>query len=545
MVYCQGRAPLHQALRSATRQAFKVDAERPTGGSLYKDLADQTTTLISTSPYRLTLKGNMTREFNKQRRDGSRPPFRNSSSSQPGDERSSRPARPRLNREMVDRAWENGATRTHADYHPRSSNGQSQSTSNNWRNNQRSGNSSQQTPGGRKPYGQGQDNYDRNNSQRSDRPYSNQQGPNSHSSSANRYNGNGADRPGIDSRRPFSGNPSNPRERQENRPPYERGSGNRPPYERGPVSRGPDNRPPYEHRPDNRPPYERGPVSRGPGSRPPYERGPVSRGPGSRPPYERGPVSRGPGSRPPYERGPVSRGPGNRPPYERGPVSRGPGNRPPYERGSAPRGPEGMAPGTRGAARYERPERDSQRGKNDSHRGNPTRPPQDEAQRPPNPRWLSRPEVRQARDVQRQQEHDEQFEGDYEQFDAQEASKRSEPVERGSNHRHSRNDDNADRHVTRLDDGRVLKGSRPAQRKNAQFWTEINEDTSKLVEQISLPDEDTSKPVEQITLPDDETDERVEQVKLPDDEPGTDIEQSDEASQTAAPAAKKSRRDGR
>ena len=139
--------------------------------------------------------------------------------------------------------------------------------------------------------------------------------------------------------------------------------------------------------------------------------------------------------------------------------------------------------------------------------------------------------MRQARDEQRQQEHDEQFEGDYEQFDAQETPKRSDPVERGSNHRHARNDDNSERHVTKLDDGRVLKGSRPAQRKNAQFWTEINDDTSKLVEQISLPDEDASKPVEQISLPDDETNEHVEQVKLPDDETGTETEQSDDALQ--------------
>jgi hypothetical protein len=35
--------------------------------------------------------------------------------------------------------------------------------------------------------------------------------------------------------------------------------------------------------------------------------------------------------------------------------------------------------------------------------------------------------------------------------------------------------------VTRLPDGRVLKGSRPAQRKNAQFWTEVAEDTEDLL----------------------------------------------------------------
>lgn len=406
----------------------------------------------------------MTREFNKQSRNGSRPPFRNTSSNQQRDERSSRPARPRLNREMVDRAWENGANRTHADYHPRSSNGQSQSTSNNWRNNQSSSYSSQQTSGNRKPYGQGQNNYDRNNSQRSDRPYGNQSGPNSHSPNANRYNGNTEGRPGIDNRRPFTGNGSNPRGQQ-----------------------------------DNRPPYQRGPASPGSGSRPPYQRGPVSRGPNDRPPYQRGPVD----DRAPYQRGPASPGQNDRPPYQRGPASRGPAprnqsSRPPYQRG-----PAGNAPGTRGAARYERPERDAPRGRNNAQRGNPANAPQSTTPREPNPRWLSRPEVRQARDFQRHQEYSEQFEGDYEQFDNQEAPNRNQQVEKNSHFR-PRNDEKPERHVTKLDDGRVLKGPRPAQRKNAQFWTEINEDTGKLVEQVKIPEDDTSQPVEHITLPDEE-----------------------------------------
>ncbi len=55
----------------------------------------------------------MTRDFNKQRRDNERPYSRHSSSSRYGEERSPRPARPRLNRETVDRAWENGARPNH------------------------------------------------------------------------------------------------------------------------------------------------------------------------------------------------------------------------------------------------------------------------------------------------------------------------------------------------------------------------------------------------------------------------------------------------
>src|SRR5205823_9616036 len=58
----------------------------------------------------------MTRDFSKQRRDDERPSSRNSSSGRYGEERSPRPARPRLNREAVDRAWENGAPQNHADY---------------------------------------------------------------------------------------------------------------------------------------------------------------------------------------------------------------------------------------------------------------------------------------------------------------------------------------------------------------------------------------------------------------------------------------------
>jgi hypothetical protein len=38
--------------------------------------------------------------------------------------------------------------------------------------------------------------------------------------------------------------------------------------------------------------------------------------------------------------------------------------------------------------------------------------------------------------------------------------------------------------VTKLPDGRVIKGSRPAQRQNARFWTEINEDTEQIIQQV-------------------------------------------------------------
>ncbi len=65
----------------------------------------------------------MTREFNKQRRDDSRPSFRTTHSNDYGAARPPRPGRPRLNRETVDRAWESGAQHQHADYNPRDGRG--------------------------------------------------------------------------------------------------------------------------------------------------------------------------------------------------------------------------------------------------------------------------------------------------------------------------------------------------------------------------------------------------------------------------------------
>src|SRR5579871_6782066 len=95
----------------------------------------------------------MTREFNKQRRDDTRPSFRNRSSNYHEEERSSHPGRARLNRETVDRAWESGAPQTHADYRSRNTNGQS--PRNNWHNNQQRPSeysSSQNGHGGSRPY---------------------------------------------------------------------------------------------------------------------------------------------------------------------------------------------------------------------------------------------------------------------------------------------------------------------------------------------------------------------------------------------------------
>src|SRR5437867_3441085 len=100
----------------------------------------------------------MTRNFNKQRRENERPYSRSSSSGRYGDGRSPRPARPRLNRDTVDRAWENGARQNHADYRTRGNN-TSQPPRDNRRRSQFSDQSSaQNSRNNRKPYGS-QDNY--------------------------------------------------------------------------------------------------------------------------------------------------------------------------------------------------------------------------------------------------------------------------------------------------------------------------------------------------------------------------------------------------
>ena len=99
----------------------------------------------------------MTRDFNKQRRENERPSSRSSPSHRYGEERSQRPARPRLNRKIVDRAWENGARQNHADYRA-SKDSQSQSPRDSRRRNRLSDQSSpQNSRNQRKSYGNRQD----------------------------------------------------------------------------------------------------------------------------------------------------------------------------------------------------------------------------------------------------------------------------------------------------------------------------------------------------------------------------------------------------
>ncbi len=205
----------------------------------------------------------MTRDFNTQRRDDTRPSTRRSSSEGRYEgERSTRPARPRLNRAMVDRAWEEGAQTTHADYRPRSR-GQAQPTD--YRSNrQQNGHPSQYNGANdrrpysnrqpREPYGHGD-------------PQSNYQGHNERNGN-NRYSPDNRERPGSSQEqrpydrypgqeRPYRGNGpyqrSSYNSARDDRAPrgYERGNGERRDYG---ESRGPRNAPTRNWEEQNRQP---------------------------------------------------------------------------------------------------------------------------------------------------------------------------------------------------------------------------------------------------------------------------------------------------
>src|SRR5512142_2504637 len=100
----------------------------------------------------------MTKDFNNQRREDPEADSRGSSSRRFEEERPSRPARPRLNRAMVDRAWENGARQNHADYRTRSDS-HTQLTSGSRSPDQRNNRYSAQNSNSRKPYGNRRENY--------------------------------------------------------------------------------------------------------------------------------------------------------------------------------------------------------------------------------------------------------------------------------------------------------------------------------------------------------------------------------------------------
>ena len=389
----------------------------------------------------------MTRDFNKQNRDDSRSSFRNNSSNRYGEERSPRPPRARLNRETVDRAWENGAPSLHADYRARNSNGQP--PRNNWRSNQ---NSSSNAPGGNRAYGTRQNNY-RDNSQDSERRSNNGYANPRPSGGTSRSDG---DRPRYNGQRSNGNGPSSYRSDGPRYNSYQRGNTN------------------------DSAPYNRSSGSRSNGNQ--YRSG------GSR--YDAN------------QSDSTSYRPNTRP-----------GPRPAQGQGPRINKPEGERP-RRGAGRYVHPEKEYR------PRVNELRPPREP--RPPHPRFLSRPEVRRARDAQRYEESSEQFEGDYEQFDTNDERQPGERSERPARNDYQprprsdrRGGDNQrpERHVTPMPDGRVLKGPRPIQRKNAEFWTNINNDTEALIGQVQANEvASTEVPVEVDIQSDGETPQSTERT---------------------------------
>jgi len=387
----------------------------------------------------LTVKGNMTRDYNKQSRDDYDQSFRNNSSRRDGEERSSRPNRPRLSREMVDRAWENGAPRIHPDYHPRSSNGPS--SRNNWRGNQYTDNSSRRSYDHRQSDGQrqgtaspqynGRRSGDKpNTSGQSYEPYNNdrsEQRPGQRYGQQNRSGQYSGNRNGHQSN--YSGPRSERRfDDQNNRYGHQ---GDRYSHQNNRSEQYPGNRNGQQDNRNDRYGNQNGSY-RSQGS-PRFNRA------GQEPGYS--------------PRRPDNAG--NAQGHQTG------GNRGHF--GSNSRYPN----------RYQSDER-NQSGRSFS-----------QEQRPYGSRRFDHQDGQRRPQERRYQSPAEQFEGDYEHFGLNEerGSDRSFTRHHDSDNR-NRYPEQEERHVTKMPDGRVIKGSRPEQRKKAQFWTDVNHDTDELIEQI-------------------------------------------------------------
>jgi len=392
----------------------------------------------------------MTKNFSNQRRDGIHPSSHNSASGKYREEQSSRPARPRLSRDAVDRAWENGATRTYADYHPRQNSPTSPA--------QRQGRPApayerSRQPQNRRPYEPSQQNY--GTQHHSSRPGGYQ--PRQQSEEGPRR----FDRPGY--RAPGSQPGLN----------SERWTRHTTPQQPGGYT---------EHREDNRPPRFRqdGPNNYRNANRPPrfQQDGPDNYRSTNRPPrfQQDGPDNYRSTNRPPrfQQDGPDNYRSTNRPPrfQQDGPDNYRSTNRSrPFERSNQGREPFARGQNTSG------PRRDSY-----------------------NPRWQSRPGAQ--RDYTQQQRDypaprneyanerpgRAQFEGDYERFSDYEHTDAPERPARAE-----RPAPAYEPPITRLPDGRVLKGSRPSQRKQATFWSGVEGQTSELLANVSTPQEDAEQ----------------------------------------------------
>ena len=317
-------------------------------------------------------KGHMTRDYNNQRRENERRNSRSSSPRRYGDERPPRPARPRLNRDTVDRAWENGARQNHADYRTRSENNSHPPRDNRQRNQYSDQPSAQQSRNYRKPYG---------NRQESNRP--GEYTPRSnYGPRARSYE------PGM---RTFNEQRYND-------------------YERRGYSEQPDR---DGYRPDNRQSAQQ------PNSRSPYRGRNQYQGPQRRE-FDRD-------TRPPRN-------------FDRD------------QRQDRDFDRDGRQPRS-----YDRNKRSFRK---------------DTGPDTQNPRWQSRPARQRSknastpREYTRREAEQELFEGDYEHFDASTPQQAKE------------------RPVTQLPDGRVLKGTPQEQRRDAEFWTEVAQESNELVQPV-------------------------------------------------------------
>lgn len=397
----------------------------------------------------------MTRDFNKPRRDDMRPSSRHIPSDHYREERPFKPGRPRLSRDAVDRAWENGGNRHHDDYRPR------QNTARPPFQQQRPGPATGRsgTPYGRPGYGGHQENY-RGSAFAPRPPY--QRRDQEHEGGRRPFNG-----PGYRGSAPHSGYQHRDQETGYRGSSFNSGYQRR---EQGPGS---------NRRPFNESGY------RGPASNAGYQRRNQEQT-GERRPFSETEYRRF--SSPPHA---DYRRPGSseRRFNEPGRHARGDQQGSQDERWSRDRrGPartyrsdEGRYQDTRpprfqqgGPTRYTGGPRNYERGEREQFaRG--SRSADSPARRDShNPRWQSRPAAqrgyhssqRNYAEVEHEQPYGrpevEQFEGDYERFNAPQSEQE-------------------EKHFTYLPDGRVLKGSRPSQRKQARFWNGVEEETSTLL----------------------------------------------------------------
>ncbi len=374
----------------------------------------------------------MTREFNKPKRYDSRPSSRNTSSNHYGDEPNGHSGKPRLSRDVVDRAWQNGSQRQIAHYQPRGNNGRPQQRQNNY------------------------------------------------SSSYNSSAQQGSQRQRFD-RRPPEG--YTPRDQSFNNSNYNnRSQGYRTSQYDSQNDRY-QNRYPGDRRSDRT--YDR-----------PYNNNTAPR-------YDN--QQRGPRQ---YSNNQSSQRGSGRYPHDSGQQQYGSGR---YSNNQGPQRESRQYSNNQDQSRYERSQPQFQRRYNDNA-GNFRDSRSNSFERRPDrshDRGFSEKRAR--------------YEGDYEHLshDRDRPGRFEKPAQAFHQHvdRHQHpgsHSEPVEKHVTHLPDGRVLKGSRPSQRRQAEFWTEINESTQSLVQPVQS--EQTGEEISdqsQLSTPEANVDLKPKQPRIP------------------------------